>query len=153
MVCRARMRSRKPGAKRSICASMRSVISQVAIGDVTVGPHRLLARRRSRRVEEALLRDQHEGLFRYFPLPDLPLGAGNFRKCTAQVHRCGAQAFFSLPGNGAIEREIEFEDAAAIAKAPQVALIALRQLAASDPQQLTRRNIAQYAARGWQIID
>ena len=50
-----------PGAKRSTCASIASVMSAVrAVRDVAVRPCRVPARRRARLVPEARLREQHE---------------------------------------------------------------------------------------------
>ena len=70
---RARTRSRKPGAKRSICASMRSRhVHRRAVRHVAVAPQGVLARRRPGRVDHAGLRHQHEGLLGVPPAPARP---------------------------------------------------------------------------------
>ena len=83
---RARMRSRKPGAKRSICASMRSVMSTVDPAARDSRPAGVLPRRRARRVEVARLHDEHERARRVLAAPHGGLRGGDLVERAAEVH-------------------------------------------------------------------
>ena len=82
------MRSRKPGANRSIWASIRSLMSTLrAVGDVAVGPQRVLPRRRPRRIDDAGLRHQAEGALRVATGRDLRLALRHLGEGAAHVER------------------------------------------------------------------
>src|SRR5689334_13910759 len=75
----------------------RCEIALGAAGSVTVRPECLLARRRTRRIEEALLRNQNKRSFRIAVLCNFALAQGNFLQRSAEMNRSGTPAYGCAP--------------------------------------------------------
>jgi len=92
IVCRASTRSRKPGAKPFDLAFDRfGHVDVRAVGHVAVRPGGVLAFGRARRVEEALLRQEHEGAIGVVAALHGALARGDLGRGPAYVHGRGAQ--------------------------------------------------------------
>src|SRR5260370_143795 len=107
-------------------------IESWATGDMAVGPHGVFPLRRAGGVKQALLREQHERLFGMLTAPDRGFARRDFWQRAAQVYSCGAPALRRSPGDGAVERQVEFEDAGAIAITLQFVLVTGRQARTGD---------------------
>src|SRR5579885_1847278 len=108
---------------------------------MTIRPDGMLACWGARRVEEALLGQQHIGTLCMLAPPDGSLGVGNLRQGTSNMHSSGAQACLRFPGDRAIQRDVHFADTWTIAVALKLVLVALRQLGMGNAQQLARGDI------------
>jgi hypothetical protein len=80
-----------------------------SVRDVAVRPSGVMTGGRARRVEHALLRDEHEGLLSRPPLPDRSLVLGDLLEFPADVHRRRARAFRGLPRDRSGQRPVHFE--------------------------------------------
>ncbi len=120
---------------------------------VTISPEGMLTSRRARCVEEALLRYENEGPLGMSALRDYPLPGGNFVKRSAEVHRPGAPACISGPGNRSGERVINLENARRVTEPRQAPTIARLHSVAGHTQELPWRHIKQNDARFRQFIE
>ena len=95
-----------------------------AVRDVAIHPRGLLAARRARRIEQALLADEHERPRRY-PAPRHRVLAGrDLVEGPAEVDGARAQALRRPPGDRSVERVVDLEDARSAAIAAQLRAIA-----------------------------
>ena len=85
---------------------------------MAVGPGGVLALRRARGIKEALLRQQHERSLRRDAARHALLGGGDLLQRPAEMNRARASACGILPGNRAIQRVVDLEDARPIAIGP-----------------------------------
>jgi hypothetical protein len=115
-----------------------------SVRDVAVRPRCVLAGRRARVVEKALLREQHERPIGVPSMPRRALGFGDLGRRAAEVHGGGARDFRGAPGDRVVERVVELEDARAVAPTLEAAAIARREEVAREREQLTRRDVADY---------
>ncbi len=116
-------------------------------GDVAVGPKRVLPLWRSRCIEKAWLREHHKGPLGVLAFPYRAFGGGDFWQRATQVDSSGACTSSGLPGDRAIEREVDLEYTGAVAIALEPLLIPARQVISRDAQQLPGRHIEQDGAR------
>ncbi len=86
-------------------------VERGAIGDVDVGPTRVLTRRRTARVEAAGLDDDHERSLWVTAAGDLGLGRGDLGQGSTDMDRSGAIGTFGAPGNRPVERPVNLDDA------------------------------------------
>ena len=134
---RARMQSRKPGAKRSTCASIASKRgSGPAIGYVAIGPRHVLAGGRPAGVKKSRLGEQDKGAVAHLSARWRPLRSCNLVEGAAQVDGAGAQALPGAPRNRLAQRPIHFEDAGTVAVTLQLAAEGRLNLFTADAQQL-----------------
>ncbi len=103
---------------------------------VAVGPQRVLAGRRARGIEEALLRDEHEGTIGVLAAPDGGLRGRDFGQRAAEVDGPRVCAFPRPPRDGAVEGGVDLEHSRTVAVALQAATIAAGQPLARDRHQL-----------------
>src|ERR1700730_9920962 len=120
---------------------------------MAVDPQGLLSIRRSCRIEQALLGNQHKRLFWRLASPHLRLGCSNLRQGPPHMYCASAQTGFRLPGDGTIKRKVNFEYARAIAKVLELATVSGWQTVDSHAQQLARRHITKDCARIGQGIE
>jgi len=81
-----------------------------SVGHVAVRPTGVLAGRRPRRIEQALLRQQHKGLLGDLAPTHGGLGVGELLQRSREVYRAGSRAVLRTPGNRGVERPIDLED-------------------------------------------
>ena len=108
---------------------------------MAVRPYGVLALRRARLVEEALLGEQDKGPLGVFPAGDGGLAGGDLLQRPAEVDGPGTPALLRLPGDRAVEREVDLEDAGAVAVALEGPPIPLREVLAGNGEELARRNV------------
>ena len=118
-----------------------------AVRDVTVGPCRVLSLRSPRRVEQALLRQQHERPRRDPAAPRRRLRGDDLLERRSQMHGPRARAFLGAPWDRPVERPVDLEDPRAVAEAAQPAAIAPRQRIPGQREQLLRRDVEQHRRR------
>ena len=83
--------SRKPGREAfNLLFDALGHIEGGAMRDMAVGPGGVFAIRGARRVEEAVLHEQHVGSFGMLSLPDDSLGFANLFQRAAEMHRSSA---------------------------------------------------------------
>src|SRR6185369_11696687 len=105
------------------------------------GPQRVLAGGGSRRIEEALLRDEDERPLRVAAPPDLGLRRRDFGQGTAEVHGARAGAVRRPPRYGSVEGGVDLEDAGTVAVAFEPAAITHGQTVARDGEELPRGHV------------
>ena len=149
------MRSRKPGAKRSIWRSIASVMSRVEPdGHVAVGPADVLALRRAARVADRRLGEQHVG----------PLGvaAGVAAASLAAISSnvpptCTVPARAqsgAVHGIGPSSAQSSLKTPGAVAVALERAAVAVRQPVAGERRRTWRgREVEQHGARVVELVD
>ena len=104
------IRSRKPGANRSIWADdRRRRVAGKAVGDMSVAPHRVNIADRSLWVGQILLSDENERSLRHPSGVDISLGGGQFPIVTDQVHGAGPTRVGVRPGHAALDGEVDLE--------------------------------------------
>ncbi len=146
------MRSRKPGAKRSIWRSIASVWSTVDPGgDVAVGVAGVLAGGRARGVELALLDDQHERSLGVLAAPDGGLAGGDLVERAADVNGRGVEAARIAPRDRPVERPVELEDAGAVAVTAEPAEVVGGKERCADRGELRRAGVEEHDTRGRKI--
>ena len=137
-----------PGAKRSTCASIRSVMSTVEPGGhVAVRPGRRLARRRPRRVPRRVLDEQHVRPLRVAAGGDLRLRRGDLVERAAEVDRRRPARPLGGPRDRAVERPVDLEHARAVAEPLGAPAAPRRQPVAGDRHELARRHVEQDGTR------
>ena len=92
-------------------------------------------------VEETLLGEQYKEPLGVFPAGDGGLAGGDLLQACAEVDGPGPLATLGLPGDGPVEREVHLEGAGAVAVALEGPPIPLREVLASNGEELARRNI------------
>jgi hypothetical protein len=138
---RGRVRGSR-GEALDLALDGRAHIDGRAVRNVAVPPRRVLAGRSTCVVEQALLREQHEGPLR---LPSFPGGAlrlGDLRRRAAEVDGAGAGDLGRTPRDRAVECVVDLEDARAVAPALETAAVARRQQISGEREQLSRRDVA-----------
>src|SRR5262249_51558717 len=120
-----------------------------AVGNMAIGPGRLLVLWSPRRVEEALLRQQNEWSLRNDSMRHALLGVGDLLPRPAQVNRAWAGARRIAPGNRAVERVVHLEDPWPITVRLQPRAIPLWQRIPGDAQRLARRDVEEHRAGSW----
>ena len=87
------IRSRKPGANRSIWATIASVASpEIAVRHMCVRPQRVDVADGALRVGQVLLADQNERALRHASRVDIALGGGEFGVAAHDVNGAGRAA-------------------------------------------------------------
>src|SRR5215207_380708 len=124
-----------------------------AVGDVAVGPNGMLARRRAGRVEEALLRQQHERSLGMLAAPHGGFTGGDLLQRASEVDGPGPQALDGPPGDRAVEREIYLEDAGTVTVILEGAPVALGDVRPRDVEQLAGRDVEEDRARARHLLD
>src|SRR5262249_57798077 len=89
-----------------------------------VRAHGVRARRRPRRVEQALLRDQDEWALGVPALPTRALGVDDLRGRRAEVDGSCASDLRRAPGDRVVERVVDLEHAGAVTPPVQTAAVA-----------------------------
>jgi hypothetical protein len=102
---------------------------------------------RPRLVEEALLRQEHEGLLRYHTTPDAPLARRDLFWRSTDMNGARSQTFSRAPGNWPIKGKIYLEDAWPVAESSQLTTVTVWQSSACECEQLARRHVAENSAR------
>ena len=82
-----------------------------SVGNVTIGPTRMLAWRGPRWIEKTLLRNQDVGVLRVDTSVDLRFRRRDFLKRATEVNGTGLPTLLALPRNGTIQCPVELEDA------------------------------------------
>ena len=143
---RARIRSRKPGAKRSTCDSIAlGHVDRRAVRDVAVRPRRVLARpERACRRTGSSARAGRTGRPPGRPLQAPHSEAEISSRRAAEVNRPGARALGSRPRDRPVERPVELERAGPVAIREQPTSVRVRQPLAADPGELARRDVGQH---------
>src|SRR3984957_16875107 len=111
------------------------------IGDVTVAPGDMLARRCTAGVKQRGLREQDKGPVSYFPLCGSAFGSCNFIESPAEVDGARTQAVGGSPWNGLAQGPVHLEHPGTVAIALQLAPERGRKVAAGDGQQLPRSDV------------
>src|SRR6266545_3093864 len=113
-------------------------VARPALRHVTVRPGGVLARRRARIVEQALLREDHKRLLaRPAAVPRFALGTRDLCERAADVHRSRAAAGFAQPRDRAVERPVELERRGPVAEPGRIAG------QTGDTRKLVRRKVAE----------
>ena len=115
-----------------------------AVRDVAVRPGRVPPGRRARRVEEALLGEQHERPLRDLPAPRRRLRRRDLLQRRSEVDGPGACAFLRPPGDRPVERPVELEHARPVAVALQPAAVARGEAVAGQVEQAARRHVEEH---------
>jgi len=89
-----------------------------SVGNVTVGPRRMLTGGRPRIIEQTWLNQQDERAIDGRPIR-IVFRSGLYLQSSAQVHRCCAQTLRGLPGNRGVQRIIHFKYARSVAETLQ----------------------------------
>src|SRR4029453_4567431 len=98
----------KPGGgPREFPVDPRQHVGRRSIRDVTVRPRRVLAVGRTGRVEQAGLRDQHEGTFRFASIPAIALRGRDLLQRAADVNGSGASDIPVAPGYRSVARPVD----------------------------------------------
>src|SRR5579859_2218395 len=84
--------------------------------------------------------------------PHGSFGDCDFWQRAAEVDGSSALAGWRSPGDGAVQRQVELEDAGTIAVMLQFTLVARRQARSRYAQQLPGSDVAQHSAGRWQHI-
>jgi hypothetical protein len=113
----------------------------------------VLSRRRARRIEEALLRDQHERPLGVATVRDVVEGGGHLGEGAAQVDGPRAPALGSAPRNRTCERVVHLENPRTGPEGPQLAPVVGRQAVSGDALQRRRRGVEQIGAQMTQLLD
>src|SRR5512132_2401274 len=79
-------------------------------GNMAVRPERVLTTRRSRFIEQTLLRDQHERALGNFSAQNFAFRRRNFIDCAAEMNCACATAGFRFPWDRLTQRIIDFEN-------------------------------------------
>src|SRR5438034_5590771 len=90
---------------------------------VAIGPQHVFACRRARRIEKALLREQHEWPLGQFAFPSLTFSARDFIKRSAQVDCPRASTLGRSPRNWRTESIIELEHAGTVSIAAELLFV------------------------------
>ena len=128
-------------------------VNRRAVGDVTVGPGGVMARRSTRRVEEAGLREEHERAFRVLAAADGRLGSGDLLERATEVHGAGPGTIPRRPGDGSAQRPVELEDACTVSVSIERAEITGGQAMAGHRDELSGRDVEQDGAGFRQLVD
>src|SRR5581483_5034188 len=96
-----------------------------------------------RRVEQALLGEQHERALGMSAPGYLGLGRGDLRQRPAEVNRARAPARGRPPRDRAVEREVELEDPRAVPVPAQAPPVPPGKRAAGEIQELARSDVQQ----------
>src|SRR3954452_23666450 len=118
-----------------------------SIRNVAVRPTGVLAGRRARVIEKALLRDEDERLSTVASFPDVRFVRSDLLDPSPNVYRRRFRALFGTPRNRSIERPVDFEHAGTVAKPAQPLDVRRRQRVAGDLRELARRDIEEHRAR------
>src|ERR1700737_2447457 len=94
-------------------------------------------------IEEAGLREQDEGPLGVAVMAHVVFGRGDFLEAAAEVHGGGSFPLGGLPGNGAVQRVIDFEDPGAVTVARELSGKSCGETVARDAQQLVRGDVAE----------
>src|SRR5258708_40237582 len=119
-----------------------------AVGDVAVCPHCLFASRGAGVIEEALLREQDERLFGMLSTPDRAFGSCDFFECSATLDGSGSPARLGSAGNGAVEPQVELEDARPVTVVRELAFIESIDAFPGDAHKLAPRHVTEHEP-GW----
>ena len=98
----------------------------------------MFALRRPRRIEQALLGDEHIRPLRVPALPGSAFTGRDLLEGSAEVHRARARTCLGAPGDGPVERPVELEEPRPVAVAGKPAAIAARQRVSGDARELLR---------------
>jgi hypothetical protein len=91
-------------------------IRAAAERNMTVRPERVLTTRRSRFIEQTLLRDQHKRPLGAFSARNLAFRSRNFIHAAAEMNCSCATAGFRFPRDRLIQRIIDFENSRRMSK-------------------------------------
>src|SRR5919197_1489234 len=126
----------------------RDPVERRSVRDVAVRPGGVLSVRRACRVEEALLREQHERARRSV----VPLGPGDLVERRAEMHGRRAPARLRPPRNRARQRPIDLEGARTVPVAKQPPLVARGQSPARETDELARHHVAEDELSAGQLV-
>ena len=99
----------------------------------------------------SLLPDEHVRSNRRLTPPDRLLAGGDLLERHAEMDRSGAAALARLPGNRAVERPVDLEDARAVAESLEFAAVAGRQAVAGDRDEFPGSDVEEDDAGGREI--
>ena len=119
---------------------------------MTVSPQRVLARWRTSRVKQAVLRHQHIGLSRYAPAAGRLLRGRDLRQRAPQMHCARAAANLRPPRHRLAQGIVHLEHARTISESLQFAPVRGRQTRPRQPQDLPGRHVQQHRPAGRQFI-
>ena len=109
----------------------------IAARDMRIGPQRLP----SGGVGNKLLACQYQGSLRHTPLADVPLSPTYLLQRASHVHGAGLTHARIGPRDGFAEKEVHFEDGAALAPARQAPPSAAPQFQTAQPHYLARGQV------------
>ena len=116
-------------------------IGAAAERNMAVCPERVLTTRRSRFIEQTLLRDQHKRAFGNFSTHDLAFRRRDFANIPPEMNCPCATASFGFPWDRLTQRVIDLENTRPMSKRFQLAAISRWQLFTGDSQKLPDRNV------------
>src|SRR5262245_32718647 len=106
------------------------------VWNVTIGPERLAALRRSRGIEQTLLCDEHTGTVRMTTSGHRVFAFGNFFHAATEMERAGCAAIVCTPRHRGGECVIDLKNPRRVRKVRQATTVRCRKFVASDSGQL-----------------
>ena len=117
-----------------------------AVRHMAIRPRGVLAGRRTRRVEQRLLREQNEWARRTV----VTLRLSDLRERASKVHRRRARALVGCPRDRRVERPVHLEGSRRVAVPAQRTCVRRRQR--REPQQLGRHHVGEDDVRPRQLV-
>src|SRR5439155_243835 len=122
------------------------------VRDVAVRPRRVLPGRGAGRVEERVLGEEHERPRARPATPGVPLGGRDLVERPAEMDGARGRALGRAPGDRAVESPVELERTGAVSVRTERALVARRQPAAREPDELPRDDVREDEVGARQLV-
>jgi hypothetical protein len=123
-------------------------VDRSSVGDMTISPQRMFPFRRSGRVEQAGLDNDHKRPLRYFAPGGGTLRPGYFFHGPPNVKSTCTPALPCSPGDGRTQGVIQFENTGTVPVIPKLLLEPARQPTACHLKRLPGRDIQEHEIRG-----
>lgn len=124
-----------------------------AVRDVAVRPPGVLAVGCARRVEQALLGQQHERAIRMVPSGYGTLARSDLGHRATEVDGGGSQAFLRIPWDWTIQGVVDLEGRWSVSVAGEPAPVTVGQAAPGDLDELMRGHVEEEVRIGRQLVD
>src|SRR3954447_19974068 len=118
---------------------------------MAVTPGRMFSGRSARRVEQALLCQQHEWSLGTLAVADCAFRCSDLDECAAKMNCPGARTVGCGPWDRAVERPVDLKDPWTVSIAFELVPITIGQPLARDLYDLARRQVEENGAGGWQV--
>ncbi len=120
---------------------------------MAVGPQGVAAGGSPRRVEQALLGDEHERPVGMLAAPDRRLPRGDLRRRAPDVHRRRPGDVVVGPRHRRGQRVVHLEHAGSVAEPLEAPPVAVRETIAGERDELPRRHVGEHHPRGRQRVE